>query len=91
MGRRAHADCIARAEYGQLMRVTQDHIREVLDRERTAQGVSQQRLAQVIGVNREAMRDRLLGRTQMKAEELAALAAFLQIDVSEFYPAPSTV
>ncbi|NIR37394.1 MAG: helix-turn-helix domain-containing protein [Actinobacteria bacterium] len=71
--------------------MTQDHIREVLDRERTAQGVSQQRLAQVIGVNREAMRDRLLGRTQMKAEELAALAAFLQIDVSEFYPAPSTV
>lgn len=89
MGRRAHGECIERAEYGDLMKATQDHIREVLDDVRSEQGVSQQRLAQVIGVNREAMRDRLLGRTQMKAEELAALAAFLDLDIATFFVKPA--
>ncbi len=88
MGRRAHGECIDDAEYGQYMRETQGHIRHVLSEAREQQGVSQQRLAQVIGVNREAMRDRLLGRTQTKAEELAALAAFLEIEISEFFPVP---
>lgn len=87
MGRRAHDECIENAEYGALMLETQTHIRQVLAEARAAQGVSQQRLAQVIGVNREAMRDRLLGRTQMKAEEIAALAAFLEMNISEFFPA----
>jgi transcriptional regulator with XRE-family HTH domain len=86
MGRRAHGDCIERAEYGELMKATQDHIRATLDHTRAVRGVSQQRLATVIGVNREAMRDRLLGRTQMKAEELAALAAFLDLDIGACYP-----
>ncbi len=86
MGRRAHDECIETAEYGPLMLETQGHIRQVLAEARAARGVSQQRLAQVIGVNREAMRDRLLGRTQTKAEELAALAAFLEMDISEFFP-----
>lgn len=91
MGRRAHGDCIEDAEYGALMRATQDHIRQVLAEQRAERGLSQQRLAQVIGVNREAMRDRLLGRTQTKAEEVAALAAFLDMDVREFFPSPSSV
>ena len=86
MGRRAHGECIDRAEYGELMRATQGHVRGVLSEARAAQGISQERLARVIGVNREAMRDRLLGRTQLKAEELAALAAFLEIDITEFFP-----
>ena len=86
MGRRAHGDCIDDAEYGELMRETQLRIREVLAERRREKGISQQRLAQVIGVNREAMRDRLLGRTQTKAEEVAALAAFLEIDIREFFP-----
>ncbi len=90
MGRRAHDECIERAEYGPLMIETQAHIRRVLADAREARGVSQQRLAQVIGVNREAMRDRLLGRTQTKAEEIAALAAFFEIDVSEFFPSRVT-
>ncbi len=71
---------------GELMRATQGHVRGVLSEARAARGISQQRLARVIGVNREAMRDRLLGRTQLKAEELAALAAFLEIDIIEFFP-----
>lgn len=86
MGRRAHGDCIERAEYGDLMKATQDHVRATLDEARAVQGISQQRLAAVIGVNREAMRDRLLGRTQLKAEELAALAAFLDLDIRECFP-----
>lgn len=86
MGRRAHGECIDDAEYGDLMRQTQQRIRTVLAEKRYERGVSQQRLAQVIGVNREAMRDRLLGRTQTKAEEVAALAAFLEIDIREFFP-----
>ena len=86
MGRRAHGDCIDDAEYGELMRETQLRIREVLAERRREKGISQQRLAQVIGVNREAMRDRLLGRTQTKAEEVAALAAFLEVDIREFFP-----
>lgn len=86
MGRRAHGDCIERAEYGDLMKATQDHVRATLDEARSVQGISQQRLAAVIGVNREAMRDRLLGRTQLKAEELAALAAFLHLDIRECFP-----
>ena len=86
MGRRAHGDCIDDAEYGDLMRQTQEKIREVLAETRRERGVSQQRLAQVIGVNREAMRDRLLGRTQTKAEELVALATFLDVDIREFAP-----
>ena len=86
MGRRAHGECIDDAEYGDLMRQTQERIRTVLAEKRYERGVSQQRLAQVIGVNREAMRDRLLGRTQTKAEEVAALAAFLEIDIREFFP-----
>ncbi len=86
MGRRAHGDCIDDAEYGELMRETQARIRTVLAEARKERGVSQQRLAQVIGVNREAMRDRLLGRTQTKAEEIAALAAFLEVDIREFFP-----
>ena len=86
MGRRAHGECIERAEYGALMKATQDHVREVLNVARSEQGVSQERLARVIGVNREAMRDRLLGRTQLKTEELAALAAFLSIGIAEFFP-----
>ena len=86
MGRRAHVECIERAEYGELMKATQDHVRSVLNESRNAQGVSQERLARVSGVNREAMRDRLLGRTQLKAEELAALAAFLEIGIEEFFP-----
>lgn len=89
MGRRAHGDCIERAEYGELMKATQLHIRTTLDDARLVQGVSQRRLATVIGVNREAMRDRLLGRTQLKAEELAALAAFLGLDIAELYEVPS--
>ncbi|MEM8706940.1 MAG: helix-turn-helix transcriptional regulator [Actinomycetota bacterium] len=88
MGRRAHGECIDDAEYGELMRQTQERIRSVLAEKRYERGVSQQRLAQVIGVNREAMRDRLLGRTQTKAEEVAALAAFLDIDIREFFPEP---
>jgi len=32
------------------------------------------------------MRDRLLGRTQTKAEELVALATFLDVDIREFAP-----
>ncbi len=68
------------------MLATQGHIRQVLADARAARGVSQQRLARVIGVNREAMRDRLNGRTQTKAEEIAALAAFLEMDISEFFP-----
>lgn len=87
MGRRAHGACIDDAEYGMLMRQTQDHIQRVLAEERAKRGLSQQRLAQVIGVNREAMRDRLLGRTQTKAEEIAAIAAFLEMDIREFFPA----
>ena len=86
MGRRAHGECIDDAEYGDLMRRTQQQIRDVLAETRREKGVSQQRLAQVIGVNREAMRDRLLGRTQTKAEEVAALAAFLELDIREFFP-----
>ena len=86
MGRRAHGDCIDDAEYGDLMRQTQEKIREILAETRRERGVSQQRLAQVIGVNREAMRDRLLGRTQTKAEELVALATFLDVDIREFAP-----
>ena len=86
MGRRAHTECIERAEYGDLMRATQDHVRATLAARRAEQGVSQERLARVIGVNREAMRDRLLGRTQLKAEELAALAAFLDVGIGEFFP-----
>ena len=86
MGRRAHGDCIDDAEYGDLMRQTQEKIREVLAETRRERGVSQQRLAQVIGVNHEAMRDRLLGRTQTKAEELVALATFLDVDIREFSP-----
>ena len=86
MGRRAHGECIDDAEYGDLMRQTQERIRTVLAEKRYERGVSQQRLAQVIGVNREAMRDRLLGRTQTKAEEVAALAAFLEIDIRELFP-----
>lgn len=86
MGRRAHGECIDRAEYSELMRATQGHVRDVLSEARTVQGISQERLARVIGVNREAMRDRLLGRTQLKTEELAALAAFLEIDITEFFP-----
>ncbi len=86
VGRRAHGECIDDAEYGEFMKETQGHIRRVLGEARAEQGVSQQRLAQVIGVNREAMRDRLLGRTQTKAEEIAALAAFLQMDITEFFP-----
>ena len=86
MGRRAHRDCIDDAEYGELMRETQVRIRHVLAERRAERGISQERLAQVIGVNREAMRDRLLGRTQTKAEELAALAAFLEVDIREFFP-----
>lgn len=88
MGRRAHGDCIERAEYGELMKATQDHLRATLDEVRGTRGLSQQRLAAVIGVNREAMRDRLLGRTQLKAEEVAALAAFLEIDIREFFVLP---
>ena len=68
------------------MRQTQERIRHVLAETRREKGVSQQRLAQVIGVNREAMRDRLLGRTQTKSEEVAALAAFLEVDIREFFP-----
>ena len=86
MGLRAHGGCIDGAEYGALMRQTQEQVRRVLATARERQAVSQQRLARVIGVKREAMRDRLSGRTQLKAEELAALAAFLEIDVSEFFP-----
>ena len=86
MGRRAHGDCIDDAEYGDLMRQTQEKIREVLAETRRERGVSQQRLAQVIGVNREAMRDRLLGRTQTKAEELVALATFLDVDIRGVRP-----
>lgn len=86
MGRRAQGECIDDAEYGDLMRRTQERIRTVLAEKRYERGVSQQRLAQVIGVNREAMRDRLLGRTQTKAEEVAALAAFLEVDIREFFP-----
>ncbi len=86
MGRRAHGECIQDAEYGELMLETQGHIRKVLGEARIRRGVSQKRLAQVIGVNREAMRDRLLGRTQTKAEEVAALAAFLEMDITEFFP-----
>jgi transcriptional regulator with XRE-family HTH domain len=89
MGRRAHDECIAGAEYGELMAATQEHIRETLGAARSERGVSQQRLAAVIGVNREAMRDRLLGRTQVKAEELAALAAFLELDIRELFLVPS--
>ena len=89
MGRRAHDDCIEGAEYGELMKATQDHIRATLDDVRSERGLSQQRLATVIGVNREAMRDRLLGRTQLKAEELAALATFLEVDIREFIPVPA--
>ena len=87
MGRRAHGACIDDAEYGMLMRQTHDHIQRVLAEERAKRGLSQQRLAQVIGVNREAMRDRLLGRTQTKAEEIAAIAAVLEMDIREFFPA----
>ena len=89
MGRRAHGDCIEGAEYGELMKATQDHIRETLSEARALRGESQQRLATVIGVNREAMRDRLLGRTQVKAEELAALAAFLELDIRECFVVPA--
>ena len=71
------------------MKATQDHIRAMLDDARTVRGISQQRLAAVIGVNREAMRDRLLGRTQLKAEELAALAAFLDLDIRDLYAVPA--
>jgi transcriptional regulator with XRE-family HTH domain len=91
MGRRAHGECIDRAEYGDLMRATQGHVREVLASERSAKGISQERLARVIGVNREAMRDRLLGRTQLKAEELAALAAFLEVSITDFFPVADRV
>lgn len=90
MGRRAHGECIERAEYGALMKATQDHVRAVLNLARGEQGVSQERLARVIGVNREAMRDRLLGRTQLKTEELAALAAFLEIGIADFFPLVDT-
>lgn len=86
MGRRAHGECIEDAEYGALMVETQEHIRRVLADLRAERGLSQQRLAEVIGVNREAMRDRLLGRTQTKAHEVAAFAAFLAIDIREFFP-----
>ena len=89
MGRRAHGDCIDGAEYGELMKATQHHIRATLDDARGTRGVSQERLAAVIGVNREAMRDRLLGRTQLKAEELAALAAFLELDIRDLFAVPT--
>ena len=90
MGRRAHGDCIDRAEYGELMRATQDHAKARIEEARHDAGVSQERLARVIGVNREAMRDRLLGRTQLKADEVAALAAFFELDIREFFAsAPS--
>ena len=91
MGRRAHGECNERAEYGPLMRATQDQARAVLAEARGRQGVSQERLAKVIGVNREAMRDRLLGRTQLKVEELAALAAFLEVDIGDFFAVPDPV
>jgi len=69
-----------------MMRVTQARILERLEDGRASAKISQRRLACVIGVNREAMRDRLSGRTQVKAHELAALAAFLEIDIREFFP-----
>lgn len=87
MGRHAHGECVARAEYGELMEATQVHILETLSAARAARRISQRRLATVIGVNREAMRDRLLGRTLLKADELAALAAFLELDIRECFPA----
>lgn len=87
MGRRAHGECIDGAEYGVLMRQTQDHSQRVLAEERAKRGLSQRRLAQVIGVNRQAMRDRLLGRNRTKAEEIAAIAAFLEMGIREFFPA----
>ncbi len=85
MAKRAHEACMDRAEYGDLMREAHSLILERLESGRCAAHVSQRRLAAVIGVNREAMRDRLSGRTQVKAHELAALAAFLEIEISEFF------
>ena len=85
MAKRAHEECLEEAEYGSMMRQTQARILERLEDGRASAKVSQRRLAGVIGVNREAMRDRLSGRTQLKAHELAALAAFLEIDIREFF------
>jgi len=85
MAKRAHEQCLDEAEYGAMMRETQARILDRLETARAVSRISQRRLAVVIGVNREAMRDRLSGRTQVKAHELAALAAFLQVDISEFF------
>jgi len=85
MAKRAHEQCLEEAEYGPMMKETQARILELLEFARRSSRVSQRRLAGVIGVNREAMRDRLSGRTQVKAHELAALAAFLDIDIEEFF------
>lgn len=87
MAKRAHEQCLEEAEYGSMMRDTQARILERLEEGRASAKISQRRLAEVIGVNREAMRDRLSGRTQLKAHELAALASFLHIDIREFFPA----
>jgi len=91
MAKRAHEQCLDVAEYGSMMRETQARILERLEVGRVSARISQRRLAEVIGVNREAMRDRLSGRTQVKAHELAALAAHLDIDIREFFPANSSL
>lgn len=64
---------------------TQRHIWQVPARACAAQEVLQQRLARLIGVNREAMRDHPRGPAQTKAKELSAMAAFLEMDISEFF------
>lgn len=87
MAKRTHQACMEAAEYGDLMRKTHSLMLERLEIGRAAAHVSQRRLATVIGVNREAMRDRLSGRTHVKAHELAAFAAFLEIDIGEFFVA----
>lgn len=66
-------------------KATSGKFRHVVADAQTAHGVLQQPLAQVIGVNREAMRDHPCGPAQIKAKELAAMGVFLEMDVSEFF------
>lgn len=66
--------------------VMQSHVADNVRAEAARRGKNQNDLAELLGISRQGVSQRLLGRIEFRVGELQAIAAFLNVPITTLVP-----
>lgn len=66
--------------------VMQSHVADNVRAEAARRGKNQNDLAELLGISRQGVSQRLLGRIEFRVGELQAIAAFLKVPITTLVP-----